>query len=88
MKGDSFAECSVAAASRSVWSVGTSSGRVVFAGCWSGVGLVFTGADPSCRASVVIVVAVGSAWSVVGALLAMVARHSFSYASASKRNSI
>ena len=42
------------------------------------MGLVFAGADPSCRASVVIVVAAGSDSSVVGALLAMVIRCSFS----------
>ena len=42
------------------------------------MGLVSAGEDPSCRPSVVIVVAVGSASSVVGALLAMVARRSSS----------
>ena len=49
-------ECSVVA-SHWVSPAGSGSGRVVFPGCCSGMGLVFAGVDPSCRASVVFVVA-------------------------------
>ena len=78
-EGRFSAECSVVAASRGVSYVGTGSGRVVFTGCWSGVGFVSTGADPSCHASVAVVVASSdSCSSVVGALLAMVAKRSSS----------
>ena len=68
-EGGFSAECRVAAASRWVSSVCTGLGKVVFTGCWSGVGLVFAGADPSYRASMVFVLAGSeSVLFVVGAL--------------------
>ena len=84
------AECRAIAASRRVLFVGSGSGKVVFTGCWSCVRLVFAGADPSCRSSVVVVVVAGSnsCSFVVEALWAMVARRFSSWASTSKRNNI
>ena len=88
------AECSVTEASRWVPPVGLGSGKVVFTVCCSSVELVFVGAVPSCRGSVVFVV-VSSEFvsSVVGALFGVEAwflacNHYSSYASASIRNNI
>ena len=74
--GGFFVESGVAVTSRWALSVGTGSGRVVFRCGRLVSGLVSTGADPSCRASMVVVVVAGSTScsSIVGALLAMVAR--------------
>ena len=76
-------ECSVVA-SHWVSPAGSGSGRVVFPGCCSGMGLVFAGVDPSCRASVVFVVAgSNSVPSVVGAQLGVEAWFSVANCSSS-----